>query len=81
MLNITAENGKGENDMEQNKNVKQLTLTGQTRQFTAKDGRKIEYVALTVEVMGINVDLQARDNTGRQLLATYFKGGNSNETA
>ncbi len=67
--------------MEKQQKTRELTLTGQTRQFTAKDGSKIEYVALTVEVMGIKVDLQARDNTGRQLLATYFKGGNSNETA
>ncbi len=77
MLNITAEKGKGKNDMEQNKNVKQLTLTGQTRQFTAKDGRKIEYVALTVEVMGIKVALQAKDETGRQLLSHYFRGNDS----
>lgn len=74
METITAKDGKGENDMEQNKNVKQLTLTGQTRQFTSKDGRKIEYVALTVEVMGVKVALQAKDETGRQLLSLYFRG-------
>lgn len=66
--------------MEQNKAnsvAKTLTLTSKSGTFTAKDGKERAYTSYYVQIMGIEVKVEASDNTGKQLLESYFKGGNN----
>ena len=58
-------------------NKKELQLKGEAKSFTNASGRKVTYVALYVEIFGVKVALQAKDETGRQLLSHYFRGNDS----
>ena len=53
--------------------TKTLTAYAEQGVFTRQDGKKVEYTAIFVDVMGIKVKLVANDNTGKQLLESYFK--------
>ncbi len=58
--------------MEQNKT---LTLKSKSGTFNRRtDGKEIAYTSYYVEIAGIEVKVEAKDNTGRQLLDSYFKG-------
>ena len=68
--------------MEQNKaqaTNKSLTLKSKSGTFTAKDGKERAYTSYYVQIMGIDVKVEASDNTGKQLLENYFKGVNNGE--
>lgn len=55
-------------------NTKTLTLTSRSGTFTARDGKERPYTTYYVQIMGIDVKVEASDSTGKQLLESYFKG-------
>lgn len=59
--------------MAEQKQEKTLILKGENRSFTNKDGKKVNFTALYVVVMGIEIKLRAIDDTAKKLLENYFK--------
>lgn len=48
-----------------------LQCTAETKVFESENGKKIEYVDLTVIVKGINLKLKANDATAKEILKNY----------
>lgn len=50
-------------------------LTVKSGIFTNREGKRVKYVSLYVNVNGVDVKLEPADNTGKQLIALAFGGG------
>lgn len=63
---------KTEPQQKTTKSKKTLTTYAESGTFTRQDGTKVDYTSYYVEIMGIKVKIEAKDNTGKQLLEVYF---------
>lgn len=59
--------------MENKISNKTLTLKSKSGKFIGKDGKERSFTSYFVEIMGVEVKVDAYDNTGKQLLTNYFK--------
>lgn len=52
-----------------------IEMTIEQGSFKKDNGKQVDYVTCFVEILGVKVKMQPKDDTGKQLLATYLKKG------